>query len=73
MPHKDGPAYFPYVCILSLKSGIMLNMYEMHEETKQWIKVKSFYLEPRSLFIFTEKHYEDHMHGIEEALDDNVD
>lgn len=28
MPHKDGPAYYPYVCILSLNSGIMMNIYE---------------------------------------------
>ncbi len=28
MPHKDGPAYFPWVCILSLNSGITLNIWE---------------------------------------------
>ena len=28
MPHKDGPAYFPFVCILSLNSGIILNVWE---------------------------------------------
>jgi alkylated DNA repair protein alkB family protein 6 len=28
MPHKDGPAYFPFVCIISLNSGIILNIWE---------------------------------------------
>lgn len=28
MPHKDGPVYYPYVCILSLGSGLILNMWE---------------------------------------------
>ena len=32
MPHKDGPAYFPYVCILSLHTGLILNMWESLED-----------------------------------------
>eukprot|EP00347_Sterkiella_histriomuscorum_P005681 403355670 len=69
MPHKDGPAYFPYVCILSLNSGIMMNIYESVDDISA-----RFYLEPRSLFVFTEKHYTDHFHGIdEEQVDEIID
>lgn len=31
-----------------------------------------FYLEPRSLFIFTGKHYEEHFHGIDEDIVDEI-
>ena len=34
MPHKDGPAYFPFVCILSMNSGIILNIAETLEDYK---------------------------------------
>ncbi|TNV80062.1 hypothetical protein FGO68_gene15167 [Halteria grandinella] len=78
MPHKDGPAYHPFVCILSLNSGLILNIWETLEDSRPSTedgipKYKArFYLEPRSLFIFTEKHYLDHFHGIEEAVEDRI-
>ena len=28
MPHTDGPAYFPYVCILSLESPLILSFWD---------------------------------------------
>lgn len=34
MPHKDGPAYYPLVCILSLNSGLTLNIWESIEDIR---------------------------------------
>ena len=34
MPHKDGPAYYPYVVILSLNSGLFLNFWESTNDAK---------------------------------------
>ena len=34
MAHKDGPAYFPFVCIISLHSGIILNIWEDIKDIK---------------------------------------
>ena len=34
MPHKDGPAYYPLVCILSLNAGIILNIWENLEDIR---------------------------------------
>ena len=54
MPHKDGPAYFPYVCILSLHQGLILNIWEHIDDARSHKYLARFYLEPRSLFIFTD-------------------
>ncbi len=70
MAHKDGPAYFPYVCILSLHQGLILNIYDSLEDASSKNYMARFYLEPRSLFIFTEDHYKEHFHGIEETIED---
>jgi len=32
MPHKDGKRYHPYVCILSLGSHCIFNIYENLEK-----------------------------------------
>jgi alkylated DNA repair protein alkB family protein 6 len=71
MPHKDGPAYHPFVCILSLHTGLTLNIWESLEDVaaRRCCKAR-FYLEPRSLFIFTDSHYREHFHGIEECVSD---
>ena len=70
MAHKDGPAYFPYVCILSLHQGLILNIYSSLDDASSKTYLARFYLEPRSLFIFTDDHYKEHFHGIEETIDD---
>ena len=31
-----------------------------------------FYLEPRSLLIFTDRHYSDHLHGIDACTEDII-
>lgn len=73
MPHADGPAYHPFVCILSLNSGLMLNIWENIDHVKEGKYRVRLYLEPRSLFIFTGSHYKDHLHGIEETTVDDLD
>ncbi|CDW90884.1 isoform b [Stylonychia lemnae] len=71
--HKDGPSYFPFVCILSLNSGIILYVKETLEGLNERKNYRArFYLEPRSLFIFTQTHYDTHFHGIDEDLEDVV-
>ena len=72
LPHTDGPAYYPYVCILSLQSGLTLNIWKDHEDVRSKKYLARFYLEPRSLFIFTDDHYSQHLHGIEETLEDDL-
>ena len=72
LPHKDGPAYFPFVCILSLNSGIIINIWETVDDLSKNNYRARFYLEPRSLFIFTKSHYETHFHGIEESIEDKI-
>jgi alkylated DNA repair protein alkB homolog 6 len=71
MAHKDGPAYFPYVCILSLHQGLILNIYSSLDDVASKTYLARFYLEPRSLFIFTDEHYKEHFHGIEETIEDS--
>ncbi len=70
MAHKDGAAYFPYVCILSLHQGLILNIYRSLDDVPSKTYLARFYLEPRSLFIFADDHYKEHFHGIEETIDD---
>ena len=34
MPHKDGPAYYPFVCIISLNSTVLLNFWESPNDAR---------------------------------------
>jgi alkylated DNA repair protein alkB family protein 6 len=67
MPHKDGPAYHPVVCTVSLGSSLCLDVYattsEGARENQPFTKILQ---EPRSLLITTEDLYTEHMHGISE-------
>jgi alkylated DNA repair protein alkB family protein 6 len=68
MPHKDGAAYHPVVCTVSLGSSICLDVYGTKEEgtTENEPKWKILQ-EPRSLLITTGEMYTDHLHGIAEV------
>jgi len=70
MAHEDGPLYIPHVAILSLQSSVMMEIYEKPYTNKK--KLFSVYLEPRSLFIFREDIYKQHLHAIEEEMTDNL-
>ncbi|KAI3336931.1 hypothetical protein HD806DRAFT_22769 [Xylariaceae sp. AK1471] len=71
MPHKDGPAYYPVVCTVSLGASICLNIHQTKEDgtldkTPSWRILQ----EPRSLLIITADLYTDYLHGIDDITED---
>ncbi|KAL8402024.1 hypothetical protein RB596_008685 [Gaeumannomyces avenae] len=73
MPHKDGAAYHPIVCTISLGASLCLNIYQSKEDgalepEPAWRVLQ----EPRSLLVTTEKLYMDYLHGIAD-IDADVD
>ncbi|CAK7269088.1 hypothetical protein SEPCBS57363_003426 [Sporothrix epigloea] len=71
MPHKDGSAYHPVVCTVSLGASLCLNIYKnddsgaLHPEP-----VARILQEPRSLLIITDTIYTDYLHGIADVEQD---
>ncbi|KAK0646024.1 hypothetical protein B0T16DRAFT_329051 [Cercophora newfieldiana] len=66
MPHKDGSAYFPVVCTVSLGSSLCLNLHRSKEDgTLDPEPVWRILQEPRSLLITTGDLYTDYLHGID--------
>jgi alkylated DNA repair protein alkB family protein 6 len=66
MPHKDGSAYHPVVCTVSLGSSLCLNMYKSKEDGAiDPEPVWRILQEPRSLLITTSSLYSEYLHGIE--------
>lgn len=68
MPHKDGAAYHPVVCTVSLGASICLDVYASKddgaiEESPRWRILQ----EPRSLLITTGELYTEYLHGIAEV------
>jgi alkylated DNA repair protein alkB family protein 6 len=66
MPHKDGLAYHPVVCTVSLGSSLCLNLYRSKEDgaldpEPLWRILQ----EPRSLLITTAELYSGYLHGID--------
>lgn len=67
MPHKDGSAYYPVVCTVSLGASLCLDIYgdkedRTREEESRWRILQ----EPRSLLITTDELYTNYYHGISE-------
>ncbi|KAB8297209.1 hypothetical protein EYC80_002583 [Monilinia laxa] len=67
MPHKDGSAYYPVVCTVSLGASLCLDIYGdkedgTREEQPRWRILQ----EPRSLLITTDELYTKYYHGISE-------
>ncbi|KAB5558652.1 Alkbh6 protein [Coniochaeta sp. 2T2.1] len=65
MPHKDGAAYHPVVCTVSLGASLCLDLFKPKEDgtldsTPAWRILQ----EPRSLLITTADLYTDYLHGI---------
>lgn len=66
MPHKDGSAYHPIVCTISLGSTLCLNLYKSKEDgALDPEPVWRILQEPRSLLITTADLYTEYLHGIE--------
>lgn len=70
MPHKDGPAYHPVVCTVSLGSSLTLEIFATKDDGTREAEPKHRILqEPRSLLITTGSLYTDYMHGISEVYE----
>ena len=66
MPHKDGAAYHPVVCTVSLGSSLCLNLYKSKQDgALDPEPVWRILQEPRSLLITTADLYSEYLHGIE--------
>jgi len=73
MPHKDGAAYHPVVCTVSLGSSLCLEVYDTKDNGTTENKPKwKIVQEPRSLLITTGEIYTDYLHGIAE-VEEEVD
>ncbi|KAI0416680.1 hypothetical protein F5X98DRAFT_177458 [Xylaria grammica] len=71
MPHKDGAAYHPIVCTVSLGASICLNIHEMKEDgTLNKLPIRRILQEPRSLLITTADLYTEYLHGIDDIIED---
>jgi alkylated DNA repair protein alkB family protein 6 len=68
MPHKDGPAYHPVVCTVSLGSSLTLEIFATKDDGTREANTRYQILqEPRSLLITAGKLYTDYLHGISEV------
>lgn len=71
MPHKDGAAYHPVVCTISLGASLCLNIYGSKEDgTTEPAPKWRILSEPRSLLITTDELYTDYLHGIAEISEE---
>ncbi|KAI1113220.1 hypothetical protein F5Y14DRAFT_228063 [Nemania sp. NC0429] len=71
MPHKDGAAYHPIVCTVSLGASICLSIYQANEDgALDKNPIGRVLQEPRSLLITTAELYTDYLHGIEDIVED---
>lgn len=81
MPHQDGPAYFPGVCILSLGAAAVMRFRQKPGDdsgaesgaTSRDGVVASVLLESRSLLVFRDSAYTRYLHGIDEAESEVLD
>lgn len=71
MPHKDGSAYHPVVCTVSLGGSLCLDIYASNEDGTREVQPRWRILqEPRSLLITSEDLYTNYFHGIADIKQD---
>jgi alkylated DNA repair protein alkB family protein 6 len=71
MPHKDGNAYHPVVCTVSLGASLCLNIYKSKDDgALDPEPVWRILQEPRSLLITTGDLYTEYLHGIADITQD---
>lgn len=71
MPHKDGAAYHPVVCTVSLGASLCLNIYKSKGDGA--LNPEPAYRilqEPRSLLVSTDDIYTEYLHGIADIEED---
>lgn len=71
MAHRDGPAYYPCVAILSLSSTATMDFY-LKAPTVTDVPAFSILLWPRSLIVFTEDLYQLYHHSISAVENDVI-
>lgn len=75
MPHKDGAAYHPVVCTVSLGGSLCLNIHRTRPDDgalEPGPPAFRILQEPRSLLVTTGALYTEYMHSISDA-DEDVD
>jgi alkylated DNA repair protein alkB family protein 6 len=71
MPHKDGAAYHPVVCTVSLGGTLCLDIYGCNSDgTRETTPKTRIVQEPRSLLVTTGEIYTECMHGIADTTMD---
>ncbi|KXJ97522.1 hypothetical protein Micbo1qcDRAFT_156426 [Microdochium bolleyi] len=71
MPHKDGSAYHPVVCTVSLGGSLCLNIHKNKADgTLDQDPVWRILQEPRSLLITSADLYTEYLHGIADITED---
>lgn len=71
MPHKDGSAYFPVVCTVSLGASLCLDIYGNNEDGSREKEPRWKILqEPRSLLVTMDSLYTEYLHGIADEEED---
>lgn len=71
MPHKDGSAYYPVVCTVSLGASLCLDLYGTNDDgTRETESRWKILQEPRSLLITTGDLYTNYHHGIADVSED---
>lgn len=71
MAHKDGSAYHPVVCTVSLGASLCLDIYDTKEDgTIENVPRWKILQEPRSLLITTDDLYTEYLHGIADVKEE---
>eukprot|EP00439_Symbiodinium_sp_Y106_P081264 s42_g20.t1 len=73
LPHTDGPAYSPWAAIVSLGSAVVFDFWRDHAHVAGGeAPVASLLVPPRSLLVFSDEAYKQHLHGISDRLADDL-
>ncbi|RGP59269.1 alkylated dna repair protein alkb like 6 [Fusarium sporotrichioides] len=68
---KDGAAYWPVVCTVSLGASLCLNLHRSKDDgALDPVPAWRILQEPRSLLITTDQLYTDYLHGIADIQED---
>ncbi|XP_055705725.1 alpha-ketoglutarate-dependent dioxygenase alkB homolog 6 [Phlebotomus papatasi] len=73
MPHTDGPLFHPVISTISCGSHTILRLQKTTVEVPEESEMQDILVEPRSLLLIKDDAYHDHMHSIEERLEDVID
>ena len=72
MPHTDGPAYYPCTTTMSLGSPAIMRLAPRSREGGGFKPCQEVVLQRRSMVVFTDAAYSDHLHAISEDHEEVV-